>query len=85
MDSSDSHSQLESLESKDLQTISSAGDSLITESAGEEQATIMSTIENEYDCCICRLSSGSSSDRPLGAVTLLQSTSGTFLICFKRF
>ncbi len=80
MDSSDS--QLESLESKDLHTISSGGDSLITESAGEEQATIMSTIENEYDCCICRLSSSSSSDRPLGAVTLLQSTSGTFFNLF---
>ena len=73
MDSSDSQS--ESLERKDLHTIAAAGDSPIAESGGEEQATIMSTIENEYDCCICRLSSGSSSDRPLGAVTLLQSTS----------
>lgn len=33
---------------------------------------------NIYDCCICRLSSAATPDRPIGVVTLLQSTSGKF-------
>ena len=33
--------------------------------------------EEVYDCCICRLSSPSTPERPIGVVTLLQPTSGT--------
>ncbi len=29
-----------------------------------------------YDCCICRQSSKATSERPIGLVALLQSTSG---------
>lgn len=33
-------------------------------------------VTKTYDCCICRLSSSESKDRPLGLVALLQPTSG---------
>lgn len=42
---------------------------------GSEDESHVLKVEESYDCCICRLSSLSSSDRPIGAVTLLQSTS----------
>jgi hypothetical protein len=35
--------------------------------------------EEVYDCCICRLSSPSTPERPIGVVTLLQPTSGKHL------
>jgi len=47
-------------------------------STGVDTAEVKSVAaeEEQYDCCICRLTSSSNSDRPIGAVTLLQATSG---------
>lgn len=33
-----------------------------------------------YDCCICRLSSVSTPERPIGMVALIQPTSGNFFL-----
>jgi hypothetical protein len=37
-------------------------------------------VTKTYDCCICRLSSNESKDRPIGVVALLQPTSGTLYL-----
>ena len=49
----------------------------------QQQATTSSNIgykeqenNDDFQCCICRLTEKLKEDRPLGAVTLLQSTSG---------
>ncbi len=47
-----------------------------TSESKPDSQSIATAFEETYDCCICRLSSASNSDRPIGAVTLLQATSG---------
>ena len=55
----------------------------------EEQPSVTANsqlpIEEVYDCCICRLESPSTAERPIGAVTLLQSTSGQSLSFLSVF
>jgi len=55
-------------------------------SAGVDTAEVRSVVveEEQYDCCICRLTSSSDSDRPIGAVTLLQATSGKLFFFNNR-
>jgi len=50
---------------------------LIDFESGEEKCKLVE--EMMYDCCICRLTSSSTPERPIGAVTLLQATSGKIL------
>ena len=58
----------------------------------DEQPVNKTPVEEVYDCCICRLESISTAERPIGAVTLLQSTSGQsflslteFIICLLQY
>ena len=47
-------------------------------SLSEELVEMRLMTEQTYDCCICNQSSPSTAERPIGLVTLLQTTSGTF-------
>ncbi len=55
----------------------------------EDQSNITHKKNEEiYDCCICRQPSVSTGERPIVAVTLLQSTSGIikiYLLSYVRF
>jgi hypothetical protein len=63
-----------------LDKLKSSTDSLMTTTSGDEDMDYYLRLpainEEIYDCCICRLSSKATPERPIGVVTLLQSTSG---------
>ena len=40
---------------------------------------LINSPQKTYDCCICRVSSVANAERPIGVVTLLQSTNGKCL------
>lgn len=48
----------------------------LAEQAKIKENEACSNLDEIYDCCICRLSSVSTLDRPIGIVALVQSTSG---------
>jgi hypothetical protein len=51
----------------------------MSESKLSKDEDFMNSPQKTYDCCICRVSTVPNAERPIGVVTLLQSTNGKYL------
>ena len=54
------------------------------DTSGNSEEHSIKMEEAVYDCVICNQSTPSTQDKPMGLVTLLQSTSGMVLVKFRH-